>query len=208
MILVLGIDLIVAHPALGLPSAHSVPGSKDHRPAGSDTVTSNPTDLDRTVPERTVPERTGTEQQRVADGLRSLATTLASTAGQVNEPPTAVDLAHQAATAAHGLAEWLDQQDPSTLTEELSAFALRHPETFVAISLGAGLAHGPKDAQWTGLPLAEAAPAFDSPVPTSVETAETVDNSPYAGDTAYVDDPAVVDPPLPPPTLLPVEDPR
>jgi len=154
-------------------------------------VTSNPTE----------PEQQGTEQQRVADGLRSLGTELASVADRGFEPPVAADLARQAASAAHGLAEWLDQQDPSTLNDELSAFARRHPETLLAIALGAGLAHGPRTAEWTGLGHQEAAPSFAQPLP--VDTAETVDNSPYAGDTAYVDDPGALESPLPAPTLLP-----
>jgi hypothetical protein len=151
-------------------------------------------------------DRQAVEQQQMAHGLRLLGTELGTAAERAipapeSAPDLVTDLTRQAATSAQGLAEWLEQRDPSTVLDELLAFAQQRPETFLAITLGAALLRAPVEDVWAA-PL-EASPAFAVPVgEDGIEPTTPVDNSPYAGDTAYVDDPAGVEPPFPAPAVV------
>jgi hypothetical protein len=82
------------------------------------------------------------QQQRVAGGLRSIGTELGSMAERSEESGVASDLARQASSTVHEVADWLEQRDPSGLLDEVTSFARRRPGTFLAIALGAGLAAG------------------------------------------------------------------
>jgi len=82
------------------------------------------------------------QQQRVAGGLRSLGSELSSMAESSNQSGVATDLARQASTTAHEVADWLEQRDPGSLLNEVKSFARRRPGAFLAIALGAGLAAG------------------------------------------------------------------
>ena len=57
-------------------------------------------------------------------------------------PGVASDLAHQAASRAAGVADWLDQRDPGSLLNEVKGFARRRPGTFIAIAAVAGVLAG------------------------------------------------------------------
>jgi len=82
------------------------------------------------------------QQQRVAEGLRSIGTELSTMADRNEQPGLATDLARQASTRAHEAPQWLEQREPSGLLDEVKTFARRRPGAFLAIALGAGLAAG------------------------------------------------------------------
>jgi hypothetical protein len=87
-------------------------------------------------------QQAASQQQRVAGGLRSLGTEFGSMADQSQESGIAGDLARQASTKAHDLADWLDQREPSSLLDEVKTFARRRPGVFLGAALGAGLIAG------------------------------------------------------------------
>jgi len=82
------------------------------------------------------------QQQRVAGGLRSIGSELGSMAERSDQSGVAADLAQQASSKLHEVADWLEQRDPSSLLDEVKTFARRRPGAFLAIALGAGLAAG------------------------------------------------------------------
>ena len=89
-----------------------------------------------------VTEQAAATQQRVADGLRSLAEELTGMARHSEQDGMAADLARQAADKAHTAAEWLADRDPGSLLDEVRSFARRKPGTYLAIALGAGILAG------------------------------------------------------------------
>ncbi len=78
------------------------------------------------------------QQQRAADGLRTLGTQLGSMADSVDQPGLAQDLAREVSDRAQALSGWLESRDPGSLLEELRGFARQRPMAFLAISAGAG----------------------------------------------------------------------
>lgn len=82
-----------------------------------------------------------TQQQRLAEGVRSLSSELESMANGGNAGPAA-DLVREASSRARDVAGWLDQRDPGALLQEVTDFARRRPGTFLAIAAGAGLIAG------------------------------------------------------------------
>lgn len=115
-----------------------------------------------------------TQQKRVASGIRTLGDELGSMAGSSETQGVASDLAHQAATRAAGVADWLDQRDPGSLLNEVKGFARRQPGTFIAIAAVAGVLAGrltrsviaegkdssSSDTAGIGTPLAAEYPAY------------------------------------------------
>lgn len=87
-------------------------------------------------------EQAGTQQQKVADGLRSLGDELRSMADHGEEGGTASSLVGQAAQRAGSAAEWLDHRDPGSLLDEVKDFARKRPGAFLAVAAGAGLLAG------------------------------------------------------------------
>src|SRR6185436_16458500 len=81
-------------------------------------------------------------QQRVSEGLHSLADELAGMASKSDQDGMATDLARQAADKARQAAGWLADRDPGTLLDEVRSFARRKPGTYLAIALGAGVLSG------------------------------------------------------------------
>jgi hypothetical protein len=82
------------------------------------------------------------QQKRVASGIRTLGDELGSMADKSETQGVASDLAHQAATRAAGVADWLDQRDPGALLDEVKGFARRRPGMFIAIAAVAGVVAG------------------------------------------------------------------
>ncbi len=82
-----------------------------------------------------------TQQQRLADSVRSLSSELESMADKGNAGP-ASELVREASSRTRDVAGWLDQRDPGALLQEVTAFARRRPGTFLAIAAGAGLIAG------------------------------------------------------------------
>ena len=84
----------------------------------------------------------GTQQQKVAEGLRSISTELQTMAAASEQPGVATDLVRQAAERSSAVAGWLDGRDPGSLLTEVKSFARQRPGTFLMIAAGAGLLAG------------------------------------------------------------------
>jgi hypothetical protein len=82
------------------------------------------------------------QQQRVADGLKSLSGQLHSMSQHSDQPGIAADLARQGAQFTEQAASWFDGRDPGALLDEVRSFARRRPGTFLLVAAGAGLLAG------------------------------------------------------------------
>ncbi|HEV7168627.1 MAG TPA: hypothetical protein VGN49_11745 [Micrococcaceae bacterium] len=88
-------------------------------------------------------EQAGVQQQKVAEGLRSISDELKSMAqNNSDNAGTATQWVHQASTKAGDVAGWLERRDPGSLLEEVRRFARRRPGAFLGIAAGAGLLAG------------------------------------------------------------------
>lgn len=87
-------------------------------------------------------EQAASQQQRVADGLRSIGDELNSLAQGSENPGIATDLVRQASTRVSGASDWLSQRDPGSLVNEVKTFARRKPGVFIAGALIAGVVAG------------------------------------------------------------------
>lgn len=87
-------------------------------------------------------DQAGTQQQRVAEGIRALGEELESMAEGSQEQGVAVDLARQASERSQAVASWLEDREPGDLLEEVKGYARRHPGTFIALAAGVGLVAG------------------------------------------------------------------
>jgi len=87
-------------------------------------------------------DQAGRQQQRVADGLRSLSQELSSMSDNSEQQGQASDLVRQAAQKADQVADWLGSRDPGALLDDVKRFARRRPGLFIAIAAGAGIALG------------------------------------------------------------------
>lgn len=138
-------------------------------------------DLYRTTT-RELREQAGTQQQRLADGLRSVGDELDSMAESSAEPGVASDLVQQVSRRVGSAASWLSERDPSSVMDEVKRYARRKPGTFIAIAAVAGVVVGrltralasaasdEKDDAQTG---SSAVPATASAVPTASAAADT-----------------------------------
>ena len=82
------------------------------------------------------------QQQRVAEGLRSISDELRNMANSSQNGGVATDLVQQAAHRSSSVAQWLEGRDPGSLVEELKGFARRKPGAFLMIAAGAGILAG------------------------------------------------------------------
>jgi hypothetical protein len=87
-------------------------------------------------------EQAGTQQQKVAEGMRSVASELHSMAAASEQPGVATDLVRQAAERSAAVASWLDGRDPGSLLTEVKTFARQRPGTFLLLAAGAGVLAG------------------------------------------------------------------
>ena len=87
-------------------------------------------------------DQAGTQQQRLASGLRSLGQELGEMAGRGEQRGLASDLAGQASTRARDVADWLEQREPGDVLEEVRDFARRRPGAFLAAAAAIGLLGG------------------------------------------------------------------
>lgn len=128
------------------------------------------------------------QQQRVAQGIRSLGeqlTSMANGTGTPTEGP-ALSVVRAVADRADDAASWLEARDPGSLLSEVKSFAARRPGTFIAIAALAGIVAGrlttslvteAKEAKQAE--EAEAAFASDYPSTTSVLPTTNVDRPAY-----------------------------
>ena len=87
-------------------------------------------------------DQAGTQQQKVAEGLRTISTELHSMASAPDQPGVASDLVRQAAERSAAVASWLDGRDPGSLLTEVKSFARQRPGTFLLLAAGAGVLAG------------------------------------------------------------------
>jgi len=82
------------------------------------------------------------QQQRVAEGLRSISDELSSMANSSQNGGVATDLVQQAAQRSSSIAQWLEGRDPGSLLDEVKGYARRKPGTFLLLAAGAGILAG------------------------------------------------------------------
>ncbi|MFW0773334.1 hypothetical protein ACLRGI_09200 [Paenarthrobacter nitroguajacolicus] len=82
------------------------------------------------------------QQQRVAEGLRSISDELSTMANSTENGGVATDLVQQAAQRSSSVAQWLEGRDPGSLLDEVKGFARRKPGTFLLLAAGAGVLAG------------------------------------------------------------------
>ena len=87
-------------------------------------------------------DQAGAQQQKVAEGFRSISTELHSMAAASEQPGVASDLVRQAAERSSAVASWLDGRDPASLLTEVKSFARQRPGTFLLLAAGAGVLAG------------------------------------------------------------------
>jgi hypothetical protein len=82
------------------------------------------------------------QQQKVADGLRSLVDELTSMAEKGGQSGPATELAYQAADRVRHAASWLDKREPGDLVGEVRRLGRQHPGTFLLGAVLAGVLVG------------------------------------------------------------------
>jgi ElaB/YqjD/DUF883 family membrane-anchored ribosome-binding protein len=100
---------------------------------------------------REISDQAGKQQERLAGGMRSVSSELSSMADASQEQGLASTVTRQVADYLGRAGVWLEDRDPSQVMDEVSAYARRHPVSFMAIAAGLGLlvgrvARGAKDA--------------------------------------------------------------
>lgn len=92
--------------------------------------------------QRELKEQAAVQQQRVAEGLRSVGDELGSMAEKSETPGVAADLVSQVSSRLGGAATWIADRDPGSLLTEVKSYARRKPGVFIAVAALAGLAAG------------------------------------------------------------------
>ena len=87
-------------------------------------------------------DQAGAQQQKAAEGIRTISSQLHTMADAAEEPGVAADLIRQAAERSQSAASWLENRDPGSLLEEVKSFARQRPGTFLLVAAGAGLLAG------------------------------------------------------------------
>lgn len=102
----------------------------------------------------------GTQQQKVAAGIRNISSELHTMADASDQPGVASDLVRQVAERSQSVASWLDGRDPGSLLTEVQSFARKRPGTFLLVAAGAGILAGRLTRGLTaGAPETQARPA-------------------------------------------------
>ena len=87
-------------------------------------------------------DQAGAQQQKAAEGIRTISSQLRSMADAPEQQGVASDLIRQAAERSESVASWLDNRDPGSLLNEVKSFARQRPGTFLLLAAGAGLLAG------------------------------------------------------------------
>lgn len=87
-------------------------------------------------------DQAGAQQQKAAEGIRTISTQLHTMADASDQPGVASDLVRQAAERSQSVASWLENRDPGSLLEEVKSFARQRPGTFLLAAAGAGMLAG------------------------------------------------------------------
>ena len=89
-----------------------------------------------------ISQQAGSQQSKLAGGLRSLSGELGSMADGTQEGGMAADLVRQVSSYADRAGEWLDSREPTDVLEEVGRYARRQPGTFLLLAAGLGLVAG------------------------------------------------------------------
>ncbi|MDT0169321.1 hypothetical protein, partial [Pseudarthrobacter sp. BRE9] len=84
----------------------------------------------------------GTQQQKAAEGIRTISSQLHSMASAPDQQGVASDLIRQAAERTSSVASWLENREPGDLLTEVQRFARNRPGTFLLLAAGAGVLAG------------------------------------------------------------------
>ena len=88
-------------------------------------------------------QQAGTQQERVAQGIRTLGEQLNGMAsGTAPAEGPALNIVRSVADRADAAASWLEARDPAALLSEVKSFATRRPGLFIAIAAVAGVVAG------------------------------------------------------------------
>lgn len=96
--------------------------------------------VDRTRTE--LRSQAGSQQQKLAGGLRSLGDEFGQMAGGAEDPGYASEIVERASDATKRAAQWFEEREPSAVLHEVEGFARRRPGLFLAVAVGAGLLVG------------------------------------------------------------------
>jgi ElaB/YqjD/DUF883 family membrane-anchored ribosome-binding protein len=83
----------------------------------------------------------GAQQQRLADGLRTVGDQLGSMADSTDQG-LASELVQQVSQRVGSAASWLGDRDPAAVLDEVKRYARRKPGTFIAVAAVAGVVVG------------------------------------------------------------------
>jgi ElaB/YqjD/DUF883 family membrane-anchored ribosome-binding protein len=119
-------------------------------------------------------DQAGSQQQRLAAGLRSLGDELDSMTQHSEQSGTATKLAKEAASRSRSAATWLESREPSHVMRDVQDFARQRPGMFLALAAGAGVIAGR-----LGRGIKDAGSDEASSTPSSSDAATGVD-APYA----------------------------
>jgi len=84
----------------------------------------------------------GAQQQKAADGIRTISSQLHSMAEAPEQQGIASNLIRQAAERTSSVATWVENKEPGALLEDVQSFARRKPGTFLLLAAGAGILVG------------------------------------------------------------------
>ena len=87
-------------------------------------------------------DQAGEQQQRVAQGLRTVGGELGDMADRSDSQGLAGEVVRNLSGRAHSVAGWLEGRDPGTLLDDVKQYAARKPGTFIAIAAVSGLFAG------------------------------------------------------------------
>lgn len=87
-------------------------------------------------------DQAGTQQQRIAVGLKAIGNELDSMASNSDADGVGSDLVRQVSGRLSGAATWLEDRDPSSVLDEVKRYARRKPGTFIFGALVAGIVVG------------------------------------------------------------------
>lgn len=135
-------------------------------------------------------DQAGSQQHRVAAGLREVAQELEQMGAGSEQSGLAGSLVQQVSDRTRSSAEWLEQRDPGDLVTEVKRYAARKPGTFLAAAAALGFL----GARLTrGLAAASSSPSGASGFPSGRPTTALTNDS-------GVDVPSGIRPPLAPVT--------
>ncbi|WP_314427246.1 hypothetical protein [uncultured Microbacterium sp.] len=92
--------------------------------------------------QREFSEQARTQQQRVAEGLRSISDELGSMSSSSSGTGIAADLVHQVSSRLSAASTWLGDRDPAAVLAEVKRFARRKPGTFILAAAVVGVVAG------------------------------------------------------------------